>query len=163
MGSFPETYNDPNRLRIGSSGCTVYRLAKLFRSSYCAKVGERERERERESNHEKRNEGRGGGGEETLPRKPHDSIKRAMICLCFLFSSFVSFTQYSGTRSETLVTQATGFHVFPLEISCRDFSLSSPTSYLVSSYEIPYCKGIVCNRAGWNKNDSHPPPRLSLS
>ena len=45
MGSFPETYNDPNRLRIGSSGCTVHRLAKLFRSSYCAKVGERERER----------------------------------------------------------------------------------------------------------------------
>ena len=157
MGSFPETYNDPNRLRskqrLYSTQASKAFPIELLRESW----------RERENNHEKRNEGRGGGGEETLPRKPLDSIKRAMICLCFLFSSFVSFTQYSGTRSETLVTQATGFHVFPLEISCRDFSLSSPTSFLVSSYEIPYCKGIVCNRAGWNKNDSHPPPRLSLS
>ena len=55
VGSFPETYNDPNRLR-NKRRLYSTQARKTFRSSYRAKVGERE------SNHEKRNEG-GGGGE----------------------------------------------------------------------------------------------------
>ena len=40
MSSFPETYNDPNRLR---SKRRLYstQARKTLRSSYCAKVGER--------------------------------------------------------------------------------------------------------------------------
>ena len=52
MGSFPETYNGPNRLR---SKRRLYstQARKTFRSSYCAKVGERESKKKR---------GMGGGG-----------------------------------------------------------------------------------------------------
>ena len=75
--------------------------------------------------------GRWRGKEEILPRKSHDAMKRATIFLCFLFSFVpLKFHAILVTRSETLVTQATGFHVFPLEISCKDFSLSSPTCFL---------------------------------
>ena len=43
MGSFPETYNDPNKRRLYST-----KASKTFQSSFWAKVGERKRERERE-------------------------------------------------------------------------------------------------------------------
>ena len=109
---------------VASGGCTVQRLARRFRSSYCAKVGERE-------SRKRGMRGRWRGKEEILPRKSHDAMKRATIFLCFLFSFVpLKFHAILVTRSETLVTQATGFHVFPLEISCKDFSLSSPTCFL---------------------------------
>ena len=54
MGSFPETYNGPNRLRSKRRLRTVQRLAKRFQSSY---LSESWRERERAK---KRGMGRGG-------------------------------------------------------------------------------------------------------
>ena len=53
MGSFPETYNGPNRLR---SKRRLYstKASQTLRSSFWAKVGEREQK--------KRNEGGGGEG-----------------------------------------------------------------------------------------------------
>ena len=79
MGSFPETYNYPNRLLrkqwLYSTKASKASPIKLLRESW----------RERES--KKRGiRGRWKGKEEILPRKPHDAMKRAMIFLCFLFS-----------------------------------------------------------------------------
>ena len=122
MGSFPETYNGPNRLR---SKRRLY-STKASKAFPIELLCESWRERA-----EKGMRGRWRGKEEILPRKPHDAMKRAMIFLCFLFSFVpLKFHAILVTRSDTLVTQATGFHVFPLEISCKDFSLSSPTCFL---------------------------------
>ena len=52
MGSFQETYNDPNRLRSKRRRRTVQRLAKRFQSSYVSEIW-RERAKKR---------GMGGGG-----------------------------------------------------------------------------------------------------
>ena len=62
MGSLPETYNGPNRLR---SKRRLYstQASKTFRSSFWPKVGEREQK--------ERNEGGGGGGKrKRFPANP---------------------------------------------------------------------------------------------
>ena len=91
MGSFPETYNGPNRLH---SKRRLYstKASKAFPIELFERKLERERAKKR---------GMGGwwrGKEETLPRKPHDSIKHAMIFLCFLFSFVPLFHAILVTR-----------------------------------------------------------------
>ena len=92
MGSFSETYNGPNRLR---SKRRLYstKASKAFPIELFERKLEREREQKK----------RGMGGrwrekEETHPRKPHDSIKHAMIFLCFLFSFVPLFHAILVTR-----------------------------------------------------------------
>ena len=113
MGSFPETYNDPNKRRLYST-----KASKTFRSSFWAKVGERKRERESKKRGMKWEvEGKRGNASPKTPRcyeTPHD------VSLFPLF--FVPlFHAILVTRSETLVTQATGFHVFPFQFLAESF------------------------------------------
>ena len=144
---------------VASGGCTVQRLAKRFLSSYCAKVGERERAKKEEWR------GRWRGKEETLPRKPHDAMKRAMIFLCLPFSSFLSFTQILVTRSENARYPGNGSPRFPLlKFVVETFLFSRPRVF--SSRPIKYLivtalfaialAGIRIGRILREKEDSHP-------
>ena len=135
---------------VPSGGCTVQRLAE--RSD---RVFGRKLERER---------GRWRRKEETLPRKPHDSIKRAMIFLCFLFSSFLSFTQYSSLdRKRSLPRQRISAYS-PLKFLVETF-LFSPLgvfssrpikSLIVTPLFAIALTGIRIGRILREKEGSHP-------
>ena len=156
MGSFPETYNDPNKRRLYST-----KARKTFRSSFWAKVGERKREREQKRGMKGEVEGKRGNASPQTPRcyeTPHD------ISLFPLF--FVPlFHAILVTRSKTLVTQATGFHVSPLAISCRVFSRPRVFSsraikhLIVTALFAIALAGIGSRRILREKEDSHPTPR----
>ena len=98
-----------------SGGCTVQRLGIRSDRVFGRKL-ERERERERAK---KRNEG-GGGGEKRkrFPANPHETPHDISLFPLFFVPLFHAILV---TRSETLVTQATGFHVFPLQFLAESF------------------------------------------
>ena len=157
MGSFPETYNDPNRLRSKRRPYST-KASKTFRSSYCAKVEERVQPWKEEWR------GRWREKEETLPRKPHDSIKRAMIFLCFLFSSFVSFTQYSSLDRKRSLPRQRVFTYPPLKFVVETFLFPRPRvfssrpikSLIVTPLLAIELAGIRIGRILREKEDSHP-------
>ena len=107
--------------------------------------------------------GRWRGKEETLPRKPHDSMKRAMIFLCFLFSSFLSFTQYSSLdRKRSLPRQRISTYS-PLKFLGETFLFPCPRvfsscpikSLIVTALFAIALAGIRIGRILREKEDSH--------
>ena len=110
MGSFRERYNDPNKRRLYST-----KARNTFRSSFWAKVGERKREREQKRGMKGEVEGKRGNA------SPQTPMKRPMIFLCFLFSSFLSFTQYSSLdRKRSLPRQRVSTYP-PLQFLVESF------------------------------------------
>ena len=163
MGSFPETYNDPNRLR---SKRRLYstQAKKTFRSSYCPKVGEREQSWKEEWRGRRREtEGKRGNAS----RKPNDSIKRATIFLCFLFSSFVSFTQYSSLDRKRSLRRQRVLTYPPLKFVVETFLFPRPRvfsscpikSLIVTPLFAIALAGIRIGRILREKEDSYPTPR----
>ena len=146
---------------VASGGCTVQRLAK--RSD---RVIARKLERER-ATMKRGMKGEVREKEETLPRKPHYSIKCAMIFLCFLFSSFASFTQYSSLDRKRWLRRQRVFTYTPLKSVVETFLSPSPRflssraikSLIVTSLFAIALVGVRIGRVLREKEDSpHPPP-----
>ena len=143
-----------------SGGCTVQRLGKRSDRVFGRKL-EREREREQKRGMKWEVEGKRGNASPQTPRRYETSHDISLFLLYFvpLFHAILV------TRSETLITQATGFHVFPLAISCRVFSRprvfsSRPIKYLiVTALFAITLAGIGSRRILREKEDSHPTPR----
>ena len=122
VGSFPETYNDPNKRRLYST-----KASKTFRSSFWAKVGERKRERAK-----KRNEV--GGGGEKRKRFPANPTTLWNVPWYFSVSSLFRSSLSRNTRHSIGNADYPG-NGFPRIPPCNFLqSLFSPTCFLVSSY-----------------------------
>ena len=138
-----------------SGGCTVQRLGKRSDRVFGRKL-ERERERESKKRGKKWEvEGKRGNASPKTPRcyeTPHD------VSLFPLF--FVTlFHAILVTRSETLVTQATGFHVFPLQFLAESFLAHVFSRLIVTALFAIALAGIGSRRILREKEDSHPTPR----
>ena len=108
---------------VASGGCTVQRLAKRFRSSYCAKVGEREQKKEW-----------GGGGGEKRKYFPANPTMLWNAPWYFSVSSFLSFlssfTQYSSLdRTRSLPRQRVSTYS-PLKFLVKTFLFPRPRVFL---------------------------------
>ena len=111
--------------------------------------------------------GQAEGKRGNASRKPNDSIKRATIFLCFLFSSFVSFTQYSSLDRKRSLRRQRVLTYPPLKFVVETFLFPRPRvlsscpikSLIVTPLFAIALAGIRIGRILREKEDSHPTPR----